>query len=321
PLAIEAISPIAEAVINPLADSGGMAPGEATLGGTQGPTIGQGSIPAIEGTTFDTSQDARVPDLAALSPQALSPTTLGPDTGAEMGASVDPTLVAQPAAVSEAAPARPLLSAPSAQDVAIGALIRRIRSAPHETCTLALPRRAGDAAGGGLSLIGAEEEALEALADIVVGEDLEPPPIQTREFVDPRQCAALDALRATSDYPVSRIGLALDTTVLASGDTLRARALGVGGQFLALLVVDDNGVVQDLAPFAGLDGDAPVIEVPVARSGPPRATRQMLLALGTTESPLDLSRTIGERAQDVFASIPQEQLEGMFFAVATFDVR
>ena len=100
-----------------------------------------------------------------------------------------------------------------------------------------------------------------------------------------------------------------------------ALVIGAGGLFVTLLVVDDNGVVQDLAPFVQLDGTTPVFEAPVARSGPTRATRQILLALGTTDAPLDIQDRIGRTAQDVFAQIPAATLQNMVFGIATFDVR
>lgn len=220
---------------------------------------------------------------------------------------------------------RPVVQNPTVQDVAIGVLIRRIRELGNEGCTLALPRRVAGSTTGGLAMIGDDLATLDLVAGrVTVGNDQQPNgslPVQTREIVDARQCAALDAIRQSADYPVSRIGLALDNAQLRSGDTLTARVLGAGGLFLTLLVVDDNGVVQDLAPFTQLEGDTPVISVPVARSGPTRATRQMMLALGTTAAPLNLQGFIGETAQDVFSNIPAEQLESLVFAVATFDVR
>ena len=121
--------------------------------------------------------------------------------------------------------------------------------------------------------------------------------------------------------PPTRIGLSIDTATLASGDLLTGRVLGAGGLFVTLLLVDDNGVVQDLAPFVSIEGNTPVFEAPVARSGPSRATRQVLLAIGTADAPLDLSGEIGREAQDVFGPIPAETLATMVFGVATFDVQ
>ncbi|WP_299733488.1 hypothetical protein [uncultured Tateyamaria sp.] len=219
-----------------------------------------------------------------------------------------------------AAPAVQALANPSASDVAIGQLLRRIRATAQEQCTLALPRRAGGDALAGLAMIGADEAVLDAQAQVIVN-GLDFAPVQTREILDPRQCASLDALRASDSYPANRIGLSIDTATLLSGDALTGRVLGAGGLFVTLLLVDDNGVVQDLAPFVSLDGNTPVFDAPVARSGPARATRQVLVAIGTSDAPLDLSGRIGQEAQQVFGSIPSETLQSMVFGVATFDVQ
>ena len=237
-----------------------------------------------------------------------------------------PEVVAEPEVVEDA-PAEPATGTasaaaipnPSPAALQIGALLQRIRSTPAPQCTLVLPRRAGDD-GVGLSFIGAEPDALDTLAArIVDGLDIEPP--QTREILDARQCAALDAIRLSAAYPASRIGLALEDTTLSSGEALQARVLGAGGLFLTLILVDDNGVVQDLARFTTLDGNDPVIDAPVARSGPSRDTRQMLIVLGSPDEPIDLSQGIGQLAQDAFAALPREALETALFGAATFDVR
>jgi len=239
-----------------------------------------------------------------------------PETAAEP--ETEPEVAEEPA--EPAAPARTPLANPTASDVAIGQLLRRIRATPQEQCTLALPRRAGGDALAGLAMIGADEAVLDAKAEEILAE-LDFSPVQTRELLDPRQCATLDALRQSESYPANRIGLSLDVTNLLSGDFLTGRILGAGGLYVTLLLVDDNGVVQDLAPFVTLEGNTPVFEAPVARSGPARATRQVLLAIGTQGAPLDLSGEIGREAQDVFGPIPAETLQSMVFGVATFDVQ
>ncbi len=213
----------------------------------------------------------------------------------------------------------PIIDTPSPAVRQIGALLQRIRATPAPQCTLALPRRAG-ADGVGVSFIGADVATLDALAARVV-DGLDIAPTQTREVLDPRQCAMLDAVRLSGAYPASRIGLAVAETTLRSGDSLQARVVGAGGLFLTLLLIDDNGVVQDLARFTSLDGNEPVIDVPVARAGPARDTRQVLLVLGSPDGPIDLGNGIGREAQDAFSGLNADVLEGAVFGLVTFDVR
>jgi len=247
-------------------------------------------------------------DLAALPPTDV----------ADPDATLEPSDTALEPSSSALAPSQPRLSNPSASQIAVAQLLRRVRVTASDPCTLALPRRSGN--GAGLSLVGEDVGVLNDLADRII-DGLDPAPAQSREIIDGRQCAALDALRQTESYPANRLGLSLNSVTLSSGESLEGRVLGAGGLFLTLLMIDDNGVVQDLAPFVTLDGDVPVFDAPVARSGPSRETRGILMALGTTDAPLDLSETIGQTAQDVFASIPAEQLAGTVFGFATFDVR
>ena len=261
------------------------------------------------------------PEVAAIEPEPTPETEPAQEPEAVVEPEPEPT--PEPEVAEEpapAAPARTPLANPTASDVAIGQLLRRIRATPQEQCTLALPRRAGGDALAGLAMIGADEAVLDAQAEEILSA-LDFNPVQTRELLDPRQCATLDALRQSESYPANRIGLSLDVTNLLSGDLLTGRVLGGGGLFVTLLLVDDNGVVQDLAPFVSIEGNTPVFEAPVARSGPSRATRQMLLAIGTQGTPLDLSGDIGREAQDVFGGIPSETLQTMVFGVATFDVQ
>ena len=113
----------------------------------------------------------------------------------------------------------------------------------------------------------------------------------------------------------------MENTTLQSGDTLRARVVGAAGLYLTLLLVDDNGVVQDLARFTTIDGSEPVIDVPVARAGPARDTRQLLVVLGSADAPIDVSAGIGGEAEDAFASVPFDVLENAVFGVVSLDIR
>lgn len=333
PLIVEDLSPIDDTIISPLAD-GGAAPLVPEFVEDPEPEILALDVQEPEPlatTQIETPVDEEPPVTDDPGPLALllededpEPPVITPDP--QEDAPVEPELETPPEAAVEpepepaAQPARTPLANPSISDISIGNLIRRIRATPQQSCTLALPRRVVGGPGGGVTLAGADIDVLDDLGRRIV-DGLDPVPVQTRDIIDPRQCAALDAIRQSDDYPVSRIGLAIDSAQLRSGDTLTARVIGAGGLFLTLLVIDDNGVVQDLAPFTGLEGDEPVINVPVARAGPSRATRQLLVALGTRDEALDLSGLVGQRAQDVFSALPADRLASLVFAFAAFDVR
>ena len=157
------------------------------------------------------------PEIPEVAPDLPDPEA-SPEPDAEPGPPVETE--------TAAAPTRAPLANPSASDVAIGQLLRRIRATPQEQCTLALPRRvSGDSALAGLSMVGAREDQLDALATRIL-DGLDFAPVQTRELLDPRQCATLDALRQSDSYPANRIGLSLSAATLASGDVLTGRIVG-----------------------------------------------------------------------------------------------
>ena len=251
--------------------------------------------------------------LALLAPEVTAPTRLAEPQSEMTSQDISPKEAVEPEVKR-----RPVIANPSPQMKGLGQLIRQIRAVPQQQCSLLLPRRSGSA-GLGLAMIGVDDVALNAAADRVTSR-VDADVARDLDIVDQRQCAVLDALRQSQSYPASRIGLAIENTSLKSGESLKARVLGAGGLNVVLLLVDDNGVVQDLTRFATLDGDVVVIDAPVARSGAPRSTLQMLVVLGSRSGGFALANQMGELAQDVFQSLPAEVLQASVFGMATFQV-
>lgn len=307
---------------------------------------------ALTPITPETGQSTE--QTAGLAPQSLDPSPLIPETVAPIGtapqaatAAVSGAQTVQPVgpvndvltpdapvtsgqaevvtALTRTAPspapaaaARPP-APPNAQDLAIGDLIRRIRDAESDPCLLALPRRAG-ADGLGLALMAAADGEMARFADAVLtAQDADIR--QTRTLVDPRQCPALAYVRQNPDYPAARLGLALDAAEVASGDNLTGVLRGTAGQYVLLLLIDNNGVVQDLQRFLSFSGNFTRFDVPVTRQGAPRDTSQLLLAIATQRPAQVIRDRAGQLARDVFAGLSGEIASGAAIAVATFDVR
>lgn len=311
------ISPLAQAVAPPpsASETGVGLPPETVPGRDQAGLILPEepqmplAIPPI--TEPDTNGETAQPDI-------LQPTIAVPDEIAPQADTPGPE--AQPTPPVPDIPEAPqTLASPDPITQAIGTLLQRIRATPAPVCTLALPRRAGPD-GVGVSFIGSQVTTLDTFAAQVL-RDMSPVPVQTREVIDPRQCALLDVVRQIADYPAGRIGLTLEDTTLQSGENLRGQVIGAGGLFVTLLLIDDNGVVQDMARFTSVAGGDPVFDAPVARAGPARATRQVLLALGSAQGPIDVSAQIGQTAETVFSALPADLLDQIVFGLATFDVR
>ncbi len=208
---------------------------------------------------------------------------------------------------------------PSPQDIALTDLIRRVRQVEADPCLAALPRRDG-AEGVGLALMARDEAAMEAFSAAFVtpaDDGLR----QTRALLDQRQCAAVSYIRNNVDYPATRLGLRLDNDLVPSGGRLTGVVRGTPGKRLLLLLIDDNGVVQDLQRFTSTSGDFYRFDVPVNRVGAARDSRNILMALTFSEDPAPLRDRLGLVAQDVFSGLPGTLAEGADMAVATFDVR
>ena len=209
--------------------------------------------------------------------------------------------------------------AASPQDLALSALIRRLRRTPADPCLIALPRRDG-AEAVGLALIAAEDGAMTRFSEALLRTG-DSTIRQTRALVDARQCPALDFLRALGDYPATRLGLSLQSDEVPSGGQLSGLINGVGGRYLLLLLIDNNGVVQDLQRFVTFAGNIAKFDVPVTRDGAARDTSQILLALVTDRPAAQIRARIDRLAQEVFAGDPGTALSGAAFALQTFDVR
>lgn len=243
-------------------------------------------------------------------PQAIAP--LSP-TNMVVTAVQRPKITATPRPAAKPAPP------PSAQDLAIGDLLRRIRAIPPEDCLLALPRRDGEE-GVGLALIASSEAAMMRFSEALL--TVEDDGIrQTRTLVDERQCAALNYVRGNVDYPATRLGVRLDAAEVPSGGRLTGVLRGAAGRYVVLLLIDNNGVAQDLQRFMSFSGNFARFDVPVTRVGAPRDTRQLLLAIATRRPSGTIRNRDGQLARDVFAGLGGEVATGAALAVTTFDVR
>ena len=296
------------------------------------------AVTAVPVAADDPDLSPIVPEMAAaerlspVAPVAQGAQALTPDAPTVQTVTALNTVPEPPPPSAGGAPqpaaARP---PPSAQDLAIGALVERIRDATRTSlrelnigaeapsCLVALPRRDG-AEGVGLAMIAADEGLMETFAQsALTAEDAAVR--QTRTLIDPRQCPALSFVRNNRDYPATGIGLRLDTPEVASGGRLTGVLRGVAGRYVTLLLIDDNGVVQDLQRFLAFSGNLTRFDVPVTRAGPSRDTSQLLVAIATRQPPDAIRARIGRLAQEVFLDLGGELATGAALGVATFDVR
>ena len=256
---------------------------------------------------------------ASISPVVSSGNvTLGPNTIGEADTITSNLSGTDPANAEPRIPAPPP-APPTAQDLAIGDLIERIRDAPSQTCLVGLPRRDGPD-GIGLAMIAAQDSAMENFAQsVLTAEDGDIR--QTRTLIDPRQCPALSFVGANAVYPAMQLGIQVDSTEVASGGTITGVLRGVAGRYLTLVMVDDNGVVIDLQRFTSQSGNLARFDVPVTRVGLGRDTSPVILAIASDRPVPAIRDRMGLLAQDVFVQLVTGSLDDAHLGLVTIDVR
>lgn len=204
-----------------------------------------------------------------------------------------------PVAIAPAAPAEGTPGTPGQVDE----FILRIRGQLALPCLVATPRRNPDGIVA-LEMLAANEADILTFADELLA-GITPPPPRKPVLVDARQCAALNFVREGARYPAYPLALGLESDALVSGGRLKGSLRNAAGRYVTLVLIDDNGVVQDLGGYLTFSGDTVNFDVPVRRDGPSRDTQQLLLAIATPGRPPELEAMNGQMAQDFFAALRQ----------------
>lgn len=257
-----------------------------------------------------------------LLPNAATPLAPAPTGLAATNLAAPPPATAPVAPTPAATPAPAPSGAPAAEPPSplLLALIDGIRARMTEPCLLALPDILPDGQVR-LTVISAGErqtgDFLAQLRELTEGATF----AERRLLIDRRQCPALTWLRAAPGYPVFGLGVGLARDSLPSGEALQGAIGNTAGSFTTLLLVDDNGVVQDLRRFLLFSGGQARFDMPVNRVGAARDTSQILIAIATRDRPAGLSELIGYRADAVFPKLGPGLQSGALLGVAPFFVQ
>lgn len=303
PEAIAAVDPSQLSPISPEGDGGaGIAP--------VGALDAVAATPAISAIV----QDAAPEQIAAVAPvaesvaavESLPPVVLPPEGLPDAPASVSVAALQDPE-VAQGPPSE------------VDEFILRIRSQLALPCIVATPRR--DAAGEvTLEFMAANEaDVTEFATDLLTG--VTDPPPQRNFLVDQRQCPALNFIREGSRYPTFPLAIAVEADTVPDGGRLVGALQGAQGRFVTLIVIDDNGVVQDLAPFLSFSGDTVRFDVPMTRFGPSRDTHAMLMAIATSGRPTALDTHAGFLAEDFFPALRETVDRNAPLAMIPFTLR
>lgn len=193
--------------------------------------------------------------------------------------------------------------ATGARNAALADLIGQLRNRLAAPCLAALPQTLGGEEVQ-LTVLGAQDRDIADLFRDVAG-SVDVPMTERSVLLDARQCPAVDFARAAPSYPAWPLRMQLDMAEITSGDRLTGRVEGIRDNQATLLLVDDNGVVQDLRRFTLLTEGRLEFDVPIHRVGAARDTSQLLLAIATPNQPEIVDRLAGQLAEDFFAPLSQ----------------
>ena len=258
--------------------------------------------------------------LTAVAPTALQPERVVPRS---TGIGTISTQEASAAAARPAAPTRSLPTvappAPGTPEAVVSELVNRIRANVSDTCLIAIPQQAANGAPE-LVIVTASEADVAPYAEAIL-DGVEPRPGQRSVLVDARQCAVLDYVRQNRSYPAFRMSFGLAQDQIASGDQLVGAVGQTAGRYVSLILVDDNGVVQDLGQYLSFAGDEARFDVPLRRAGSSRDTKQLLVAIGTNVRPTSVDTQNGQLAADYFTALTDGVGNNVPIVMLPFDVR
>ncbi|WP_298262207.1 hypothetical protein [uncultured Litoreibacter sp.] len=142
--------------------------------------------------------------------------------------------------------------------------------------------------------------------------------------VSDAQCQALPFVTAAARYPEFQLYLDLAQREIPSGDILSGKLGNTSGGFVSLLLIDDEGVVQDLGSFLKFRAGYAGFDIPMTLKGSPVKTQQLLMALSTRARLKTLKSLSGQPAKDFFQRLAIEILlqgGGEDVALVAFSVR
>jgi hypothetical protein len=121
----------------------------------------------------------------------------------------------------------------------------------------------------------------------------------------PSQCGALSFL-GESGGPSAQVNLALANQAITDGNFLQGTIRNLDGNYVYLLVVDDEGKVSSADQFLDQNGDMLTFEAQVHLTGSGARSDQLLVAI-VSRSPLEVPDALeGRQASEFFKKLSQE---------------
>ncbi|AGT11483.1 hypothetical protein [Paracoccus aminophilus] len=302
-------------------DPGTDTPPDDPTGGLQTQTL----TPLTDTGLTDTAL-AGAPD-AGSAPEVLRPLDLAsvasivstPPTAPEVARpGTGETLATVAPSPPESAPGPETATASGPTDPRLAALVERVRARLESACLLALPRIDADQLS--MKVLAADDREIGDFTRQIT-EGLAAPVDSRPVLLDSRQCPGLTFLRRSAGYPAYALPIQLEAEDIASGSAARGSIGNGAGSYNTLLLIDDNGVVQDLRRFLTVQGGTVTFDVPMTRSGSARDTSQILIAIATAAPLQSVSQNAGKLAQDFFPALAAELGENPRLGVSSLYVR
>jgi len=251
-----------------------------------------------------------------IAPERLTAMPVQPQDTVAMTPVVLTPLNAPAPAQTPAAPATP---APESQDPVMSQLVQKIRDRLGDPCLVAFPQR--KSGGDPVVLVVADNDrVINTFADAVLN-DAQAPIEHRPILVDTRQCPALNMARENPGYPSFGLSVKLRSPIVGNGGHLVGTINNIAGLYTSLLLIDDNGVVQDLRRFTSFAAGRAEFDVPVTRPGAARDTSQILMVIATQTRPKTIALRAGHLAKTFFSDLQDELGTGFLLALVPFEVR
>jgi hypothetical protein len=149
-----------------------------------------------------------------------------------------------------------------------------------------------------------------------------PAPVATNP-VSPLQCSALSFVRGNGSYPSQDLNLLLETDAIASGSALAGKVVANDSRQLHLLIIDDEGKVQNLDPYLHAEGGTASFDPPITAMNDGRFKVQLLVAIAAPGPLQVVAQMSGAKADAFFAALELELAAGRIdasVAIAAFRV-
>jgi hypothetical protein len=153
---------------------------------------------------------------------------------------------------------------------------------------------------------------------------IETPAAVRGHLVADAQCAALTFASDLAAYPEQSLTVQTARPEVRSGEMLTGRIHNFRRRRLYLIIIDDDGKVQELQDLMPEAGNIVAFRAPLTLTDGPVGTVQLLLAIASDHPLLTFSVHEGTQAQPYFEQLRDEILKqgnGVDFGVASFIVR